>query len=245
MTIPSSIPDTVDYQSLNSTIGQPISQLLVYGFADCGWEDILSALRKDPESPIKKIFDYDIATSDEETYTLEGRLIHHIPTSSSNKCKSCLIELALENLKRDRIGLPLIPTLFLIDTEAEVPKGHSYPPSPIDILENRGRLTMKELRRAYKLCESPLLPSEITEIAKKTFCFAKLLTRSKYQFQKISAPWEGENKPAWDELWEKIHPTSGPYYEEQVGKSGLKKAFGLYWIDQLSALSKPYLEEPS
>ncbi|MCX6991173.1 MAG: hypothetical protein NTX49_08965 [Chlamydiae bacterium] len=244
MAIPSISAVPIDYQSLNSTIGQPISQLLVYGFADCGWEDILSALRKDPECPVKKIFDYEIAVDGEEGYTLEGRHIEKVITNN-DRCKRCLVNLVLENVKRSRAELPLIPILFLIDTEAEVPKGHSYPPSPVDVLENRGRLTMTELRRAYKLCESPLLPSEITEIAKKTFCFAKLLTRSKYQFQKISAPWEGENKPAWDELWEKMHPTSGPYYEEQVGKIGLKRTFGLYWIDQLTTLAKPYLRDPS
>jgi hypothetical protein len=111
MTIPSRTAGSIDYQSLNSTIGQPISQITVYGFADCGWEDVLSALHTDPECPVKKTFDYDIAADGEETYTLEGRLIEKVITNS-NKCKSCSVNIVLENLKRDKVGLPPIPTSF-------------------------------------------------------------------------------------------------------------------------------------
>jgi hypothetical protein len=145
--------------------------------------------------------------------------------------------MVFENIKRTREGLPPIPILFLIDKEDKDKSIASYyPPSPSDVINNRSIITMRELRRAYKLCEDPTLIGEIRDVAKQTFCFAQFRERSNFQFKKITAPWDGDSKAAWDGEWAKYKAASlrRPLTGLRVRRNNEKRIFGMEWRKQLA-----------
>ena len=220
----------IDYPSLLASIGGETAQLMVYGFADCKYNIIVKILRTahpfgTAENPIKRVFDFRIADyrlrydrSDAiedpiKTYTSEGREIFRIKRSTSTTariCKAALVNMVIENVKREREGLPLIPVLFTIDISSDT--SGQYPPCINDLINIRNRYTFKELRRVYKLCADPELPPEVRAIAERTFKFVKVLVSTSPEedagassadltekittiaFETIKAPWQKDHK---------------------------------------------------
>ncbi|MCX6990927.1 MAG: hypothetical protein NTX49_07705 [Chlamydiae bacterium] len=205
----------INYPSLVSVLGEASPQLMVYGFAGCKYQEIISTLRTSTpfgagiENPIQRVFDYHIANtylmeSPETSSTLEGRKIHKIKCqdNQASKCKAALVNIIIETVKRQRAGLQLIPVLFTIDTS----DGAEFYPSISDLITNKDKVTLKELRRVYKLCTDPALPEEVRDVAERTFKFVKVLVSNSstdvirasaaatagtpiFTFESIKAPW--------------------------------------------------------
>ena len=219
---------SIDYPSLTRALGGETPQLMVYGFADCKYNIIATALRTSSPfgemravNPVQRVFDYTMANSyltesAETSYTLEGHKIHKIKfqDNTASRCKAALVNIIIENCKRDAVGLPLIPVLFAIAISTDM--SSLYPPSFSDLIGKK-QITFKELRRAYKLCSDPLIPEHVRIIAERTFKFVKVLIsespgkaveRSEgseprspsttYSFESIKAPWQSMPKESLD-----------------------------------------------
>jgi hypothetical protein len=219
----------IDYPSLTRVLGGETQQLMVYGFADCKYDIIATALRRPSPfgekisgNPVQRVFDHTLANtylteSPETTYTLEGSRIQKIkfPDNIASKCKAALVNIIIENCKRTTKGLPLIPVLFAISISTD--SSGFYPPSIADLITNKKHITLKELRRAYKLCSDPSLPEYVRTIAERTFKFVKVVVlqspgkamessegagaiapTTTYSFEPIKGPWQSMDKKSWD-----------------------------------------------
>lgn len=250
----------ISYASLVSALGGECSQVMVYGFADCKYETIAKILRTDrpfggglEENPIKRVFDYKIADFTSKyvvcdlinepikSCTLEGWEIYRIKsdTSAPQVFKAALVNIIIENVKRQRIGLPLIPVLFTTAISSDT--SGRYPPSIEDVIQKRAVLTFRELRRVYKLCADPAVPEEVRLVAERTFKFVKVLVLSSsladstsYAFELIKAPWQTDL-----ERWQ---TASKAYSEMKKGNPPVpfdeialreKRENGWYWIPQI------------
>lgn len=212
----------LDYSTLNNIISES-KQVMVYGWLDCNYKDLIEDLKKE-DSPIKRVFDFSIGRPNNFYTTLEERSfeqINPIPLirkkispekDGAQYCKAGITNLILENYKREKIGLPLIPLIFCVDIDDNSHHNNSVTLSSKEDKYNR-LITHKELRRCYKLCkelESSEGLCEIAKIAQKTIKFVKLTkttTESSYKLQEVKPFWEKED---WLKNWNERMALSTP-----------------------------------
>lgn len=198
--------------SIRALVGKS-EEVLIYGTSDCGWEWLPKQLDQ-AKSPIKKAYDYSIATPDEPTKTLKHEVITQIaPWAKGNDgstakqiakriCKTALVDWAIEVWKRKGSDKQ-IPLIFAIDRT-----GNPYPPSAENFLSKTKAvhglsvntlITHAEIRRLYKLCTDETIDKEVREAVRENIRFVRLKIGKKKTFLKsIPTPWED---PQWkDEL---------------------------------------------
>lgn len=217
----------------------PSKQAMVYGFTHCGYGAICKKL-SDPGSCVERLFDCGLGNFDTHFKTLEGRVIEQIKFEISQDdtpeenvkicnrmCKSGITNLVLENYKRKCEGLPLIPVIFCIDSDA----------APMDSTRMASRqpelnqlLTHHELRRAYKLCCEVNDPT-IAAIAQETFKFAKLCSQPEeglYSLRQIEPCWERDGEK-WQKAWGERMATKKPLLKKKISwKKELQTAINRY-----------------
>lgn len=194
-------------------------QLMVYGWKHCKLDEITAKL-KEAGSPIKKVFTGTVGDWYEtEAITLEGNLIERIetfPETLRNNCKNGITNLVLENYRRTKQGLPLIPLLFCVDIDGNEYEFNSETITSKDIDLNT-KFTNSELRRAYKLCT--IQNSELRKIAQATIKFAKVKIQKDnlLALEAILPPW---SSPDWQEMWtarmEQSAPQKKNHWRERV-----------------------------
>ena len=214
-------------------------EIMVYGFQHCRYTQVTEALRSD-RSPFKKVYDCSIGgpyAPEDFMTTLEGNRLSRISIPGLDRdnvvrelkqyCKAGLVNMLIENVKRERQKKSLIPLLFIVDID-----GNQHRLTP-DAVSNKKYtfVTMGELRRAYKLCEDPKLHPKIKEIARTTFKFAKTCQHQDkkgvyYSLQQIEPFWKNSG---WDEAWQARISES----EKEV-KSAEEVSKRAYWRDQLN-----------
>jgi hypothetical protein len=120
-----------------------------------------------------------------------------IRRSLQRECKAAITNLVLENYKRNKEGLPLIPVLFAIDIDGNTK------PLRVDRMTSKehrfnDQFTHKELRRAYKLCTHE--NTQVCKVACETFKFIKLkhLGNNEWDIELIDPPW---SHPQFAEHW--------------------------------------------
>lgn len=216
-----------DHTSLEGITGKA-DQVMVYGFQHCRYTQVTQALEEE-SSPFKKIFDCSIGgpfVSDKVLTTVEGRKIEqiHIPSLEQvdvvkelkQYCKAGLTNIIMENIKRSREALPLIPVLFVVDID-----DNKYQLHPKTIASKEFTfVTMGELRRAYKLCEDKKLSPEVRAIAQETFKFVKTEVhvdkhdKISYSIKQIPPFWEHGKWPNEWALRNEISDQSPPSKKE-------------------------------
>lgn len=185
------------------------NQVMIYGVAHCKYGDvfkILDDLAWEGKS-FDKVFNWVIANKrirPERRKTYEGRdmgLInyetsYYYPQTTSRPCKTAITDLVLENYKRIEEGKKAIPLIFCIDIDGNP---QSLTMKHIAAPSSQG-ITIKELRRAYKLCthENP----KIRRAAEETLKFVKMKYQGDktYAMEQIPAPWTDANEAA--KLWQ-------------------------------------------
>jgi hypothetical protein len=191
MNLNSDIKFDLDYKSVKQICG-PSKQTVVYGWKRCEYRNIMMALEH-CKSPIK-IFDYALGKPDIQNTTLEGYEFSKIPVNkladteeklTSRYCKNAIVNLILENYKRKKLGLNIIPLIFCIDIE-----GNNHPSTATTICSREPFLneliTHSELRRCYKLCNENT-SDEIKTIANETIKFVKVTIECNAQAKKITS----------------------------------------------------------
>ncbi len=185
------------------------NQVMVYGLAACKYQDvflILDRIKLRKRPPFRRVYNCTISNGKgdpSQHWTLEGRNMRcidyaksdRLPQEISRPCKTALTSLILENYKRIEEGRSVIPLVFCIDID-----GGTQLPTMKDIADSSNHgITMKELRRAYKLCthENP----KIRRAAEETLKFVKLkyVGKNTYGMKQIDAPWANKTEAA--ELW--------------------------------------------
>jgi hypothetical protein len=203
-------------------------QIMIYGFQHCGYEEILYELTGST-SPFQKIFDGSCGVISEKT--LEGSEIQKIgfdSDKSSRAFKSALVNIVFENYKRKKQGKEMIPILFCIDC-----KNNPYPPYPDTITSKlpfyNQKITHKELRRAYKLCEEFEDP-EIRQIARQSFRFVKVinLDDGDRTLELLPAPWQHKD---WDTTWSK---------RMKAPKLSTEKSKKTFWRKELATMKAEF-----
>ncbi|OJU81171.1 MAG: hypothetical protein BGO10_08175 [Chlamydia sp. 32-24] len=193
---------------LNQFINQcaPYQQAVIYGIHNCNYYDVYEwLLSKRSNAQFKDVFNYTIGYKKVKTITKDKRIITKINYDEQRPTqiyKATLVNIVLENVKKARVGLPIIPIFFFIEKdefkldEAKI----------IDRYEKKSNyVTSHEIRRAYKICSDPLMSKEVKSIAKETFCFISLRTNEAnhpiiFDFTIRQAPWNTEKwKNAWTE----------------------------------------------
>ncbi len=200
----------INFLSLEK-VCHPSQQLMVYGWAHTDYTEVIDFLKcidEDTNTSIRKYFDCwlgDKFKKDARVTTLEGRKMERIEYDSipnaehcAKMCKSAIVNLVLENCKRIKDALCLIPLLFCIDID-----NNPYPKT-VDSIATRnspdnGNVTNKELRRIYKLCH--FKDDFISSVALKMVKFVKvhINTQNEYEFEELKPFWED---PKWSDLWE-------------------------------------------
>lgn len=189
--VPNSALDSV------MSICKGANQVMVYGWSHCNYvfaAEVISMATTISflNFPIKKVHNHLIGDPDsrDRRTTHEGRKLNLIAYDKSDythgigrMCKTAITNLVLENYKRAKEGLPLIPVLFCIDI-VNNPKPWSIQNICSKAPENNKQITHKELRRAFKLCH--LENEEIRRIARETFKFVKVGEKG---LEAIDAPW--------------------------------------------------------
>lgn len=201
----------LNYLSVKALCGES-KQAMVYGFERCAYQDVADVLGK---FYLEKVFNWFVGDPTKAVIirtTIEGRVIEQLPIkpyppselpAPSQRHKAGLSNIVLENYKRAKVGLPLIPIIFCVDIDS------NSRPIDIEILaSNQTRYTFKELRRAYKLiCEFD--NPELRRIALATFKFVKLTKEreASYKLDLVPAPWANVR---WKELWAKRKAKAKP-----------------------------------
>lgn len=216
------------------------TQVMVYGFQHCRYTQVTEALKSE-KSPFKKIYDCSIGgpfAPEEVMTTLEGKRLKQIPIPYLDQqnvvrelkqyCKAGLANMVIENVKRARQGLELIPVLFIVDID-----GNNHPLTP-DSVSNKQYtfVTMGELRRAYKLCNDPGLHPKVRAIANATFKFVQTCQHHDdgvvtYSLKQIAPFWQQQG---WSEAWETRLKQSA---EEPRTRSQKHKS--AYWRGEVNA----------
>ncbi len=115
------------------------NQIMVYGFNHCQYMEVCAVVESPKTKlPIKRVFDYYlgkfVGVSEENVTTLEGRKMNRLVYEDTSmnyplarQCKTGIVNLVLENYKRKKEGLPLIPLIFCVDIDGN-PKPISSKP---------------------------------------------------------------------------------------------------------------------
>lgn len=205
-------PSHVNFSSLEK-VCFPSTQVMVYGWSHTYYGAVIDSLKEIEEddtiqTTIQKYFDCWLGNKrkrDSRVTTLEGRKMERIEYDSipgaehcAKMCKSAIVNLVLENCKRTKDKLPLIPLLFCIDIDQ-----NPHPSSIGTILsrkdEHNKKITNMELRRIYKICH--MNDDFISCVALQTMKFVKVYknSESKYEFEGLNPFWVD---PIWNTLWE-------------------------------------------
>jgi hypothetical protein len=200
---------------------------MVYGFESCKYQEVISELMQ--SSQVRFVFDYHLGNkSDDQAFEVSPP-ISQIDTSrrgaAQDPCKAALVNLVFENYKRSKAGKPLIPVLFTIDCEKNLYPVTAESATTKKTAQN-SKITFKEIRRAYKLCEEISDP-ELRAIARETFKFVKV--NNDLSLELIAAPWNDKN---WPTLWAERRKASK--------KSSRSKPS---WEKQLYALKETHLKK--
>jgi hypothetical protein len=178
-------------------------QVVVYGWSHCNYREVyedLTNMCSQAGSSVKKVFDWQMGyplIRGMDFLTLEGRKLNIIhferstekPQVASRPCKTAMVNLVLENVKRLREKKAPIPMIFCQDID-----NNPRPFKPTDMISKDQDLnkliTHKELRRAYKLCTYE--NTEIRTAALATFKFVHLKDtgHDTVALQSIAAPWD-------------------------------------------------------
>jgi hypothetical protein len=189
----------------------PNQQAMIYGLKYCGELEIQTWLGEEQEKRrFKDIFNYSVGSNSEFHTTFEKRKIDKIKNENNNTleiCKNAQVNIVLENFKRKKIGLPIIPIVYVVDKDdfkLDINKILKRLPKK-DKNDCYMNITDAEIRRAFRLCFDPSLPEDIRCLAQKTFIFISLKTNEKddpvkYTFSIRSAPW---NSKVWQNGWKK------------------------------------------
>ena len=169
------------FRSVQSIVG-PFTQVTVYGFHSARYKKVIRKLQLE-NSPFKRVYDWSNITEK----MAEGHMIERVPVEQTaiskskqtitRTCKSGITELLLENYKRKKTGLPIIPLLFCVESDIF----HQYTPYSVSAKDEfvNNLITNSELRRIYKHCtefaiSDNLLFQELTEIAHDTVKFVSV-----------------------------------------------------------------------
>lgn len=195
-------------QSVQSIAGNA-KQVMVYGYTHCKYDLVRDVIaRFGADYGIEKQYTHQIGQmySELKRRTLEGRDIEEINILKSGAlvryadriiCKTAVTILILENWKRSKEGLEIIPTIVCVDTE-----DNAYPLN-IEAVADRthlnGRLmTHSELRRIYKLSQFHQNGGhkDLAAVARKTMVYVKV--KKNGSLEPIQPFWKD---PHWSELW--------------------------------------------
>ena len=233
------------FQNSLSQVAKGSNQVMIYGWGHCGYDKMTTGTEAasvfDRNSSIKRVFSFKLGNPLFSEYltdsvtTLEGRRMNLLDyargegqqKSTSRKCKTAITNVVLENYKRQKEGLSLIPVIFAIDISNNPKPCKSAYICSKDSKTN-DQVTHKEIRRAYKLCTHP--NPKIRAIALQTFKFAKVSIRSHgVTLQQIAAPWA-----ASVESPEKVSSTFDAYWQARKRVSRSKPKPEKYdWSKQL------------
>lgn len=207
----------LDFDSLDR-ICENRDEIAVFGFQHCLYTPLSNALEK----RVTRIYDCAVGNQDLDLGFLAsprtGRRIQQIDTGAddveegsskycSRNCKASLVNIVVENYRREQQGEAIIPILFCIDkkdnhtpltSENLLTKTKVIEVTPTHRLAMNEIITHCELRRSYKLCNDEDLPEVIRDVANRSFKFVRVIdTRHKegereeihLSLEHIEAPW--------------------------------------------------------
>lgn len=190
----------IDYLSV-TPITNYASEVVVYGSNTCRYIDIA---RQCNQIGLHRY--YTEADSEEQERLNEILLKERLELDMEKQtiaslCKVTITNLVLTNYARKLEKKPIIPALFLISIMGD---NSLEDPNFLTVRTDRSRITIKEIRRIYKLANK--YPDELVrQVANETFRFVRVnvkLIRGRpgYVLEKILPPWSHKD---WQTLWDK------------------------------------------
>jgi len=252
---PSHSAPRFDVASINKAC-RDSEQIMVYGWEHTEYEQ-LSIFAGNIMRPAKRVFDYNLGRLEDlqRMKTLEGRIFERISFEDCHEvdedesdvserteevedvetvkkiAKSALVNLILENCKRKKESLPLIPLLFVIDID-----DNPYPANidTISIRKENDYVTNSELRRLYKLC-SLEADAFIADVAQESVVMvtvkASKISPGVLKLEEKRPFWQHKD---WKELWAKRQLTAKNTPKAHNWKTQLLSRWNRYLTTQPS-----------
>lgn len=208
-------------EKLFNQLERKFSSVVLYGYKKCGYDSFaMNAFLKTDILTLTHI----------NAAPLTPRVPHTEENSKIRGMKDALVRLVFDNIKKQRenTSQPITPCIFCIDTNRSKIE-------PVDIsLKWEHAITVKEMRRAYKLCFDPFIPEEFRQMAQQTFLFVKVNQETtdgceETNFEIIPPPWS--------------NPVTKTNLENRVRNSS-KTMTSLWRGYCLSQLAKLRIDEP-
>jgi hypothetical protein len=228
MSVSSTSRFSLDADSVTKIVGPDTNQIMVYGFGDSHYCEIISALQNKLLPNISHVYDHLLGR---RMYPKKAErsifeYILNLPNEPCRRtCKGAIVLLVLKNYKREKRGLPLIPLLFCVDA-TEISAEHKLTPESLTSKdpEKNDLYTHGELRRVYKLCKEfegysqPALQT-VSRIAKQTFHPVKVERQESgtYRLVPVAAVWD---QPEWKAAWDARMQSTPPLqrFKERLEK---------------------------
>jgi hypothetical protein len=216
----------ISLYNLREIIGPEAEGVMVYGIKGCFYEKVYEAAEKHIQGtsttlsgttptlkPLKKVYDHCVGDALYYEYDLDNAT--YLPKIKYNgpclkmevarRCKAGIANIAVYNTIQEVQGKGTVPTIFCVkgkkfdsskasDWEITEESVHSKDPDFND------KITMKEVRRAGKLCFDEEIDPRVRTTAQKNFLFVEVtqyqdIDKGKktehytYTLTKISPPW--------------------------------------------------------
>ncbi|MCP5506377.1 MAG: hypothetical protein H7A38_05795 [Chlamydiales bacterium] len=189
---------------------------MVYGFFDFG---VFHIQQKLDELGKKVLYYYSLS---HEKFIPTSFSIILRPADDSNTledcCKLSLTNYVVNNYLRSLRGEKILPFFFCIDSNRNIefsPLNLSNP-SQYRKIKAKELITVKELRRAYKLCYDRSVDPRLRRVALKTFQFIKVYTDKNDKLKgvtNISPPWMNRKPVTTEKGWKKCRDEKNWRYQ--------------------------------
>lgn len=180
--------------------------VMLYGFFNFGFHRVEQKL----DELGKKVLDFDSLCHEEAIPKSFSIILRPADDSYTLEdcCKLSLTNYVVNNYLRSLRGEEMLPFFFCIDSNQNIefsPMNLSNP-NQYRKIKAKNLITVKELRRAYKLCYDRSVDPRLRRVALKTFHFIKVHTDKNDKLKgvtKISPPWMNRKPVTFKKGWKK------------------------------------------
>jgi hypothetical protein len=269
--------------NLREIIGQEAEGVMVYGIARCGYklvkeaaerliqpslEENLSSLK-----PLKKVYNHQVGSLFEYQIHIHTGVDDttpipqisydnprdHLETQTARRCKAGITNMILHNTLQAAQKKAIVPIIFCIKGSCVKEKNDEdgYEITSKSLLSREHvfnyKYTIKEVRRAGKLCFDPNVDKRVRQVAQKSIIFvqvAEFLNHDEletntdhytYTLTKIDPPWGTENESIekfLDGLKKRsLEKQTDPWYRI------VRRIFGAQTIDDRTKFREEWMEE--
>jgi hypothetical protein len=216
--------------NLREIIGREAEGVMVYGIKRCGYQLVTEAAKRliQPSleenlsalKPLRKIYDYQIGIGCDNPTGVDGTTLvpqidyaqsDYMEKRTARYCKAGITNIILHNTLQAAQKKGIVPTIFCVKGSCMKKEDDedAYEITSESLLSREHvfnyKITIKEVRRAGKLCFDPTIDVRVRQIAQKSIIFVRVVEHLDhdtetntdhytYTLEKIDPPWGTANE---------------------------------------------------